>query len=217
MYIVSVIQISNNLSSMTSECASLLLHAYRQSVQEGAHLVIASVRVTDELASGDRATPSLLRELSEYVKLGTPLLLATYSQEIREEEARELMDYRMESCLAPYLLEKNRVTLLPEAEPITLLQQRMNIIIGDTESVCEESLDLTIRFSTSPWYKGSIDAQIASRCWEARMQKSSIIYIAPLYLKEKEVYPGGSYLVDATGTVVSRMPYFADSYGLFKI
>ncbi len=215
--IVSIVQVAGELGSMSSRNVTLLLHVYRHCVQEGANLVIASAGLKDASSSQEEMVPFLLKEISEYMKLGTPLLLATPSRELSAMEARGLTDYRTESRMTPYLLEKNRVTVLPEAEPITLLQQRMNIIIGDEESVCEDALDLTIRFSTTPWYKGNIAAQLDSRCWEARMQRSSVIYVAPLNQKDEDVYPGGSCLIDATGRIVSRLPYFSESYTLLKI
>lgn len=210
-----------------------VVQGYRECLDRGAELVVAPATALCGLAPMDLAgrrsfmaqtrdaLNALAAELSD-----TPLLLGAWSSLLPDEaeaRARVLTSFEVDptervesltpaSVVTPFLLCRDSVTELGDAELSDMLGRRVYVDINDNLTLLEEGErpDLIIHLATGAWHRRSRRRE-EERCrWEARHHHCPVVCCRAVGTAEGQVYGGSSIVCSSEGEVLMRLPAFQE-------
>lgn len=202
-----------------------IVQGYRECLDHGAEIVVAPAEALCGIAPQDlskRAT--FLRQMRAAMdalshELGTaPLLTCGYAAAISDEdlwdgllgEEESAPEYADETVHpVPFLLEKDMVTELDDAEVNLIDEHSVFVCIGEEEMLPDvEPCDLLVHFGMEPWHTAAPEQDAESRAWEARTNGTPIACVRAVGVAGSSLYGGGSSLYDAEGKLAMRLPFF---------
>ncbi len=205
-----------------------IIQGYRECLDHGAELVIAPATALCGPAPGAlverrsflKQTQAALDALSH--ELGTaPLLLGAYAPLFPDDaeewemlsqgggvDADELAS-NVTLDLVPFLIEKDSVTELAEAELTEICGVVAYIDICEGEVLPEvEEFDLLIHLCDSAWHTTAAHKEEESRLWEARHNHAPVVWAQAVGTAGSSIYAGGSGICTAKGKMLLRLPFF---------
>ncbi len=210
-----------------------IVQGYRECLDHGAELVVASAaalcgpkpRALACRRSFLKHTQAALEALSH--ELGNaPLLLGAYTPlfpDEGDEWGTPLNEGSMCDCLsaadseacvdiAPFLLEKDTVTELADAEVTDIAGINIYVDICTGEVLPDEvDFDLLIHLADTPWHANSAQQEEESRHWEARSNNVPVVWVQSVGTAGSHIYAGGSGICSAEGKTLMRLPFFETS------
>lgn len=202
-----------------------IVQGYRECLDHGAEIVLAPADALCGLAPRDLSKrASFLHQMRAAFdalshELGSaPLLTCGYSSPISEEDlwdgllGEEDNDPELPApdlCMVPYLVEKDTVSELDDAEVNFIDEHTVFVCIGEEEMLPDtEPCDLMVHFGTEPWHTNAPTQDAEARSWEARTNGTPVASLRPYGVAGSSVYGGGSSLHDAAGNLALRLPLF---------
>ncbi len=207
-----------------------IVQGYRECLDHGATLVIASATALCGPRPGGltarrsflKQTQAALQALSH--ELGSaPLLLGAYAPLFPEDtEDWELLSQSGGLSeisngqegdpgldLVPFLIEKDTVTELPDADVTEIDGVAVYVDICTGEILPDMvDFDLLIHLADSPWHTNAARQEEESRLWEARSNNVPVIWVQSVGTAGSALYAGGSGICTANGKTLLRLPFF---------
>ncbi len=207
-----------------------IIQGYRDCLDHGAELVVAPGAALCGPKPGAlvsrrsflKQTQAALEALSH--ELGSaPLLLGAYAPLFPETEKDwdilnpdcmiEDIDYGPDgdSCtdLVPYLIEKDTVTELDDAEVTDLAGFAVYVDVCSGDILSDRvNFDLLIHLADAPWHVQSARLVEERRSWEAACNGVTVVYAQSVGTSGADLYPGGSAIYTAEGRPLLRLPFF---------
>ncbi len=213
---------SNNLRS--------IVQGYRYCIDHGAELVIAPATALcgpkpaalSSRSSFLQQTQAALNALSHELSTA-PLLLAAYSPLFANEEddwGATSSGYSIDEAvyfpdgspcidLVPFLLEKDTVTELSDAEVSNIAGLSVYVDICSGEILPDTvNFDLIVHLSDTPWHTDSARQNEETRCWEASSNDVPVIWAQAVGTAGTNIYGGGSGIYSPSGKTLMRLPFF---------
>ncbi len=197
-----------------------IIQGYRECLDHGADIVIAPAQALCGLNPQDlafkssflRQTQDALNALSHEV-CNAPLILGAYTPFSDDSEdglfAEEIANEAKIITTAIFLIEKDTVTELDEADVTDILGARIYVDTQDDEAIPDEDdVDLIVHLGSAPWCANSAQNDEEKRSWEARSCRCPVVSSHVVGLSDGCVYGGGSLLCDADGRPALRLPFF---------
>lgn len=204
-----------------------IVQGYRDCIDHGAELVISPAAALcgleprslmnrrSFLSQMQAAMDALSHELGS-----APLLLGGYAPLIRDEELwdgtladndyfDESEDPEPQVELVPFLIEKDCVTELEDAETTDINGTNVFICLGDEELLPDGSdFDLMVHLSATPWHSRAAAEAEESYRWEARTNGTPLVACHAVGTAGQHLFGGGSAAYGADGTTLLRLPFF---------
>lgn len=206
-----------------------IIQGYRDCLDHGAELVVAPSTALcgpnpqglayrkSFLAQTLAALSALSHELGEApLVLGAYTILGDSTDDTNDDALNELMSDEMHlsgdniPILVPYLIEKDTVSEMNEAEVEQVFGSTIYVDFGDDEVIpyAPSDVDLIIHLPSTPWSASSTDADDKKHLWEARNNDATVICVHPVGTAEGNIYPGGSAVYHKDGKILRRLPHF---------
>ncbi len=216
-----------------------IVQGYRGCLDHGAELVIApafalcgpALHDLINRASFLSQTQAALNALSQ--ELGSaPLLLGACAPlipadlQMSDEQLDDLVEEDEEdqtsgntlSSIVPFLLEKDTVTELADAEVFQLGEKKIYVDVGDDIVLPDlAELDLIVHLGTTPWYASAAEADARQRQWEALNNEAPVVCVRSVGAAEGSLYGGGSCVCSTSGKTLQRLPFFETAHQVVNL
>jgi len=216
-----------------------IVQGYRGCLDHGAELVIApafalcgpTLHDLINRASFLSQTQAALNALSQ--ELGSaPLLLGACAPlipadlQMSDEQLDDLVEEDEEdktsgntlASIVPFLLEKDTVTELEDAEILQLGEKKIYVDVGDDIVLPDlAELDLIVHLGTTPWYASAAEADARQRQWEAVNNEAPVVCVRSVGAAEGSLFGGGSCVCSTSGHTLQRLPFFETAHQVVNL
>jgi NAD+ synthase (glutamine-hydrolysing) len=88
---------------------------------------------------------------------------------------------------------------------------------GPVISQGDAGAQVVLNINASPFHKNKLEERARMLCDRARRSHSSIVYVNSVGAQDELVFDGGSLVIDADGSVVSRLPQFEEHFAVVDV